>query len=81
VTSEEALDALLLTLDQPLQILPNSKSVWDEDAVARLAIERLWITAGNLAESYRIDREIALGIELNVRARRLPKSPRSCASG
>lgn len=34
-----------------------------EDAVVRLAIERLWITAGNLAENYRIDHEIAPGIE------------------
>jgi uncharacterized protein with HEPN domain len=63
VTADETLDALLLTLDQLLQILPSSKSTWDEDDVARLAVERLWITAGNLAETYRIDNGIAVGIE------------------
>jgi uncharacterized protein with HEPN domain len=63
VTAEEALDALLLTLDQLLRILPRSKSAWDEDDAIRLAVERLWITAGNLAEAYRIDRGIAPGIE------------------
>lgn len=63
MTAEEALDALLLTLDQLLQILPSSKSAWDQTDVVRLAVEPLWITAGNLAETYRIDRGIAPGIE------------------
>jgi hypothetical protein len=59
VTAEEALDALLLTLDQLLRMLPSSKSAWNEDDVVRLAVERLWITAGNLAEAYRLERAIA----------------------
>jgi hypothetical protein len=52
VTADDALDALLLTFDQLLQILPSSKSTCDDDEVIRLAVERLWITAGNLAETY-----------------------------
>jgi hypothetical protein len=40
VTADEALEALLRTFDQLLQILPSSKSTWDDDEVIRLAVER-----------------------------------------
>lgn len=35
----------------------------DEQPVTRLAIERLWITAANLAEIYRMDQGLATGTE------------------
>ncbi len=50
MTADEALDALIETLEQLQQILPADKTTWDSDVVARLAVERLWITAGNAAE-------------------------------
>ena len=35
----------------------------EELARIGLAVERLWITAGNLAEAYRVDRGMASGVE------------------
>jgi hypothetical protein len=40
VTADEALEALLRTFYQLLQILPSSKSTWDDDEVIRSAVER-----------------------------------------
>jgi hypothetical protein len=51
VTTDEVLDALVATLEQLRQILPGAKAKWDSDVLVRLAVERLWITAGNLAEA------------------------------
>lgn len=63
MTTDEVLDALVATLDQRRQILPGDKAAWDSDVLVRLAVERLWITAGNLAEAYRIEGGIAVGVE------------------
>ena len=63
MTADEVLDALVATLEQLRQILPGDKATWDSDVVVRLAVERLWITAGNLAEAYRIEGGIAAGVE------------------
>lgn len=63
MTADEALDSLIAALEQLQLILPADKNVWDEQPVTRLAVERLWITAGNLAEAYRIDQGIAVGVE------------------
>lgn len=63
MTADEVLDALVATLEQLRQILPGDKATWDSEVLVRLAVERLWITAGNLAEAYRIERGIAAGIE------------------
>ncbi|HVA26333.1 MAG TPA: hypothetical protein VMW62_18305 [Chloroflexota bacterium] len=63
VTSSETLDALIETLEQIRNILPTDKAIWDSQPVIRLAVERVWITAGNLAEAYRIDRSIGSGVE------------------
>ena len=63
MTPGNTLDALIATLDQIRQVLPKDKARWDNERVVRLAVERLWITAGNLAEAYRIDRGIAAGAE------------------
>jgi len=63
VNADEALDALIATLQQLRQIIPEDKSVWDDEILVRLAVERLWITAGNLAEMYRIEEGIAASVE------------------
>ena len=63
MTADEVLVALVVALEQLRQVLPDDKTVWDNDVLVRLAVERLWITAGNLAEAYRIEEGIAAGIE------------------
>jgi len=45
------------------RVLPASKLAWDDDQVTRLAVERLWITAGNTAQEYRRTAGIDIGIE------------------
>jgi uncharacterized protein with HEPN domain len=55
VTGDELLDALIETLEQLVAIVPSDKVVWDAEPMRRLAVERLWITAGNVAETYRRD--------------------------
>lgn len=61
--AEEALAALIATLEQLKALLPGDKAAWDRDVVVRLAIERLWITAGNLAEAYRLEQGVPTGVE------------------
>jgi len=63
VTADEAFDALIETLEQLQQILPEAKTTWDTNMLVRLAVERLWITAGNAAEEYRRAVGIDPGIE------------------
>lgn len=63
MNSDEALDALAVTLDQLRRLLPDNKATWDREVVVRLAVERLWIIAGNLAEEYRIPVGIPAGAE------------------
>lgn len=59
----DALAELFVVLSQLRQLLPNDKGVWDRQPVLRLAVERIWITACNLAEAYRIEQGIASGVE------------------
>ena len=61
MTADEALHALIEALEELRQLLPASKGRWDADRVLRLAIERLWITAGNAAERYRLAAGIDAG--------------------
>lgn len=51
---------LLLQIER---LTPTDKAAWDDNELVRLAIERLWITAGNLAEAYRIAADLPTGIE------------------
>lgn len=55
MTADEVLDALVTTLEELRRIFPGEKDAWDSEVLVRLAVERLWITAGNLAEAYRIE--------------------------
>ena len=63
MTAEEALTSLIETLEQIRGLIPAEKASWDGDLVLRLAIERLWITAGNCAEEYRRGGQIDPGVE------------------
>lgn len=63
MTADEALGALVATLEQLRQIFPGDKAAWNSRPVVRLAVERLWIAAGNLAEAYRTERGIVPGAE------------------
>jgi len=63
VSPDDLLGDLLPTLEQLRLLLPSDKSIWDGDLVVRLAVERLWITAGNLAETYRTAAGIDSGID------------------
>ena len=63
MTALETLQALLDALGQLKAILPQDKRSWDNQLLARLAVERLWITAGNLAEVYRTKQDIPMGAE------------------
>jgi hypothetical protein len=63
VTGDEALSALTATVEQLREIVPANKAVWDAEPVVRLAVERLSITAGNVAEEYRRSVGIEAGVE------------------
>jgi uncharacterized protein with HEPN domain len=53
VNTAALLATLTSTLRQIQSSTPADKAAWDADAERRLAIERLWIMAGNAAEAYR----------------------------
>lgn len=63
MTADEALNALVETLEQLQGILPADKASWDAAPLVRLAVERLWISAGNAAEEHRRAARIDAGIE------------------
>jgi len=63
VIPRDLIDDLVATLEQLRQILPSNRATWDNQPVVRLAVERLWITAGNLAETYRITSGIDTGVD------------------
>jgi uncharacterized protein with HEPN domain len=48
------LKQLQATLRRIADLVPGTLADWQADELLRLAIERLWITAGNLAEAHRI---------------------------
>lgn len=63
MTATEALNSLIQTLQQIRRPQPTDKAAWDDDLILRLAVERLWITAGNCAEEYRRVNQIDPGVE------------------
>lgn len=54
---------LVELLEQIRDLLPDDKDAWEADLRARLAVERLWITAGNVAEAHRITAGLEAGAE------------------
>lgn len=63
MTGSEALAALITTLEQLKGLLPTDKAGWDRDAILQLAVERLWITTGNLAEVYRTKEGLSTDVD------------------
>jgi uncharacterized protein with HEPN domain len=51
------------TLKQIRSITPVDKAAWDTDEMRRLAIERLWTVASNVAEAYRKAAELPPGVD------------------
>jgi uncharacterized protein with HEPN domain len=60
--SQHHLDQLLATLLRITALVPDSLATWREDELRQLAVERLWITAGNLADVYRLTADIEAGV-------------------
>lgn len=50
----ELLAGLVRTLDDLATLAALGRPRYDSDPLVRLAVQRLWITAGNYAEAYRI---------------------------
>lgn len=63
MNSAELLEALAAVLAELSSILPRDKREWDGSRLVRLAVERLWIVAGNTAEAYRRSADVATGVE------------------
>lgn len=63
MTADEALAGLIAVLESIEGIVPADKVSWDGDLVVRLAVERLWITAGNTSEEYRRATGVEAGVE------------------
>lgn len=55
------LDDLDATLAHLAELVPDDKAAWDRDPTRQLAVERLWILAGNLAEIHRHEVGVPIG--------------------
>jgi uncharacterized protein with HEPN domain len=63
VSAAELRAGLRRTLEQISDLAGLGRERYDRDLLVRLAIQRLWITAGNYAEAYRA----AIGAETGTR--------------
>jgi uncharacterized protein with HEPN domain len=61
--SADYLKQLQATLRRSADLVPGTLADWQADELLRLAIERLWITAGNLAEAHRIATGVDTGTD------------------
>jgi uncharacterized protein with HEPN domain len=61
--SEGYLEQLHATLQRIADLVPATLADWQSDEVRRLAVERLWITAGNLAEAHRLSTGVEAGAD------------------
>lgn len=59
MTAADLLAGLFRTLEQLSRLAALGRDRYDAELLLRLAIQRLWITAGNYAETYRV----AAGVE------------------
>lgn len=60
---EAYLDALASILDQIGQLLNRGREEYDSDPAVRLAIQRLWISAGECAHLYCAATDTEVGVE------------------
>lgn len=63
LTDAELLGSLEATLLRIRGLIPAEKTTWDADGVLQLAVERLWIAAGNAAEDFRKGAGVAAGVD------------------
>ena len=63
MTGPELLVALLGTLDELADLVELGRQRWDADRLVRLAVQKLWIDAGNYAEECRKAAGIAAGVQ------------------
>lgn len=63
MTAADLLAGLVRTLDDLARLAGLGRGRYDGDVLVRLAIQRLWITAGNYAESYRAASGIESGVQ------------------
>lgn len=63
MSSRVLVDRLIEVFEQISDLLPEDVDGWGDDMRTRLAIERLWITAGNVAEAHRITAGFDVGTE------------------
>lgn len=59
----ELLDGLETTLLRIQALTPVDQASWASDELRRLAVERLWITAGTLADEYRKAAGLPVGVD------------------
>jgi hypothetical protein len=62
VTSAELLKGLRRTLADIVRLVAAARTSWDADRLLRLGVMKLWIDAGNYAESY----SRAIGVSTRV---------------
>lgn len=60
---DDPLGELALTLQRISDLVPDELAAWQQDEIRRLAVERLWITSGNLAEEHRLRHGIDTGVD------------------
>lgn len=60
---DDSLVGLRRSLDSVAEILSLGRQRYDSDSFVRLALQRLWITIGNYAESYRLEVGLSDGAE------------------
>lgn len=63
MTAAELRRGLLRTLEQISDLAGHGRDRYDADVLVRLAIQRLWITAGNYAEALRVASGAELGAQ------------------
>lgn len=63
MTIAELRSGLLHTLEQISELAELGRERYDADVFVRLAIQRLWITAGNYAEALRVTSGAEAGVQ------------------
>lgn len=63
MTATELLHGLIRTLGEIGDLARLGRARYDADVLVRLAVQRLWITAGNYAEAYRSTVDAAPGTQ------------------
>lgn len=62
MTAADLLAGLSRTLDHLARLAALGRDRYDADVLVRLALQRLWITAGNYAEAYRVAANVDAGV-------------------